>query len=103
MIDADRNNVDLIVNNLTVEFTTREGDFQAVRDISFDIDRSQKVGIVGESGCGKSVTALAILGLIEPPGRITSGTTILKGRKISTLSDRDMQSIRGKEISLIFL
>jgi len=102
MIDADRNNVVLSVNNLTVEFTTREGDFQAVRDISFDIDRSQKVGIVGESGCGKSVTALAILGLIEPPGRITSGTTFLKGRKISTLSDRDMQSIRGKEISLIF-
>jgi len=102
MMEAGRDNVLLSVNNLTVEFATREGDFPAVRDINFDIDRSQKVGIVGESGCGKSVTALAILRLIEPPGRITSGTTILKGRDISTFSDREMQSIRGKEISLIF-
>ncbi len=102
MIDGNRNNIVLSVRNLTVEFSSREGLVQAVRDISFDVQRSQKVGIVGESGCGKSVTALAILGLIESPGRITSGTTFFKGREISALSDHDMQFIRGKEISIIF-
>jgi oligopeptide/dipeptide ABC transporter ATP-binding protein len=100
--NSNINEIILSVSNLTVEFETRKGDFEAVRNISFDVERSQKVGIVGESGCGKSVTALAILKLIEQPGRITSGRTILKGRDISSYSDREMQSIRGKEMSLIF-
>jgi oligopeptide/dipeptide ABC transporter ATP-binding protein len=97
--DAD---VVLSVRGLRTEFRSKEGAIGAVRDVSFDVRRSEKVGIVGESGCGKSALALSVLGLIEPPGRVVSGEVWLNGRLISALGDRELGSVRGREISLIF-
>jgi len=92
----------LSIDGLKTEFITRHAIVKAVQDISFNVKKSEKVGIVGESGCGKSAMALSILGLIEPPGRVSAGKVFLNGRDILTLSDRAMESIRGKEVSLIF-
>jgi oligopeptide/dipeptide ABC transporter ATP-binding protein len=92
----------LRVANLRTEFVSREATVHAVRDVSFDLRRREKLGIVGESGCGKSALALSILGLIEPPGRLAGGEVWLNGRDIARLSDRQLQRIRGREISLIF-
>jgi oligopeptide/dipeptide ABC transporter ATP-binding protein len=92
----------LSVRGLRTEFITRQGVVTAVRDVSFDIRPSEKVGIVGESGCGKSVTALSMLGLVEPPGRVAAGSVYLNGQDILALGERELQAIRGKKISLIF-
>ncbi len=92
----------LSVRNLKTQFRTKQGVVQAVRDVSFDVKRSEKVGIVGESGCGKSALALSLLGLIEPPGCVTGGEVWLNGRVVSNLGERAMSAVHGKEISLIF-
>ena len=92
----------LRVQNIRTEFVGDRGVVNAVRDVSLTVNRAQKVGIVGESGSGKSALALSILGLIEPPGRIVSGSVWLNGRDIPFRDDREMRRIRGKEISLIF-
>lgn len=92
----------LSVRDLHTEFVSKEGIVQAVRGVSFDLRRKEKLGIVGESGSGKSALALSILGLVEAPGRVVSGEVWLNGRDIRRLSDRQLQRIRGKEISLIF-
>jgi oligopeptide/dipeptide ABC transporter ATP-binding protein len=92
----------LRVRHIRTEFVTKGAVVAAVRDVSFDLRRAQKVGIVGESGCGKSALALSILGLIEPPGRVVGGSVWLNGREIPFRDDRRMQRIRGKEIALIF-
>ncbi len=92
----------LSVRDLRTHYRTKEGVVEAVRDVTFDVKRAEKVGIVGESGCGKSALALSLLSLIEPPGRVVGGTVWLNGRVVSTLSDREMGAIRGKEISLVF-
>src|SRR5271165_4538232 len=92
----------LRVRNIRTEFVGDRGIVAAVRDVSLTVNRAQKVGIVGESGSGKSALALSILGLIEPPGRIVSGSIWLNGRDIPFRDDREMRRIRGKEISLIF-
>jgi oligopeptide transport system ATP-binding protein len=93
----------LSIRNLSVSFHTYAGEVQAVRDVSFDLDRGETLGIVGESGCGKSVTAQTILKLNpEPPAEIKAGQVILDGRDIVPLSDREMQKIRGAEVSMIF-
>ena len=92
----------LSVRDLRTQFGSKEGPVHAVREVSFELRRAEKLGIVGESGCGKSALALSILGLIEPPGRISGGEVWLNGRDIARLSDRQLQRIRGKEISLIF-
>jgi oligopeptide/dipeptide ABC transporter ATP-binding protein len=92
----------LAVDGLHTEFHTSAGVVQAVRGVSFDVRRGERVGIVGESGSGKSAMALSILRLIEPPGRIAAGTVRLGGREISALSEREMESVRGKEISLVY-
>jgi oligopeptide/dipeptide ABC transporter ATP-binding protein len=99
---AAQDDVVLSVRRLQTHFYGREGVVTAVRDVTFDVRRAEKVAIVGESGCGKSALALSILGLIEPPGRIASGEVWLNGRRISALGDREMGSVRGREISLIF-
>jgi peptide/nickel transport system ATP-binding protein len=92
----------LSVEGLTTVFDLPGGPAPAVDAISFEIRRGETLGLVGESGSGKSVTALSILRLVRPPGRITSGAIRFKGRDLARLSERDMQSVRGADISLIF-
>jgi len=91
------------VRHLSTHFSTEQGLAKAVQDVSFDIPRAKTLALVGESGCGKSVTALSILRLIpDPPGRIVAGEILLEGRSLLTLSPRQMRSIRGNEIAMIF-
>jgi oligopeptide/dipeptide ABC transporter ATP-binding protein len=93
----------LDVQNLKTYFFTREGAVQAVDGVSFSVDPGQTLGIVGESGCGKSVTALSIMGLIpKPPAKIVDGSVVFDGRELTTLPDRDLEDIRGKDIAMIF-
>jgi oligopeptide/dipeptide ABC transporter ATP-binding protein len=92
----------LSVEDLRVQFWTRRGTIHAVNGISFDIAPGETLGIVGESGCGKSVTSLAILGILPRAGRATSGRAIFQGRDLLHLSDRQLRQVRGKEIAMIF-
>src|ERR671931_862325 len=92
----------LEVRNLRVEFPTRRGTLVAVDDISFDIAPGEVLGVVGESGAGKSLTGAAIIGLLEPPGRIAGGEIILDGRRIDHLPYEEMRQIRGRQIGAIF-
>lgn len=93
----------LNVNHLKVSFKTGRGLARAVNDVSLRVDIGETVGIVGESGCGKSVTALAIMGLIpEPPGRYEGGEVWFKERDLRTLSRTELRRIRGNQISMIF-
>jgi peptide/nickel transport system ATP-binding protein len=92
----------LEVNRLRVEFPTRRGTLVAVDDISFHIDPGEVLGVVGESGAGKSLTGTAIIGLLEPPGRISGGEILLDGKRIDNLGYEQMRRIRGKEIGAIF-
>ena len=93
----------LEVKNLTISFETDEGRFKAVDDVSLEVGANEIVGLVGESGCGKSVTALGILRLIpSPPGDIEDGRVFFKGKDLRALEPAEMRSIRGKEISMIF-
>ena len=92
----------LSVTNLRVEFPTRHGTLVAVHDVSFDIAPGEVLGVVGESGAGKSLTGAAIIGLIDPPGRIASGEIRLSGRRIDHLSSSAMRTIRGREIGAVF-
>jgi oligopeptide/dipeptide ABC transporter ATP-binding protein len=93
----------LEVNDLRTHFFTREGAVQAVDGVSFAVERGRTLGIVGESGCGKSVTALSIMGLIpKPPAKIVSGSVMFDGRDLTTLSESQLEDVRGKEIAMIF-
>ena len=92
----------LSVEDLRVEFWTQRGTIHAVNGITFDIRPGETLGIVGESGCGKSVTALALLGILPRAGRVSTGSAIFGGRDLIQLSDRDMRDIRGREIAMIF-
>jgi oligopeptide/dipeptide ABC transporter ATP-binding protein len=92
----------LAVDNLHVRFSTRRGTVHAVNGISFEIARGETLGIVGESGCGKSVTSLAILGLLARNGRVESGTAVFDGADLLRQSDRALRRIRGREIAMIF-
>jgi peptide/nickel transport system ATP-binding protein len=92
----------LSVRNLRVEFPTRRGTLVAVDDISFDIAPGEVLGVVGESGAGKSMTGSAVIGLIEPPGHIAGGEILLRGRRIDNLSQDEMRRIRGKRIGMVF-
>src|SRR3954464_5014571 len=92
----------LSVRNLQVEFATRRGTLRAIDDVSFDIAKGEVLGVVGESGAGKSVTGLAAIGLIDPPGRISGGEILLSGMRIDNLSPEEMRRIRGKRIGMIF-
>ena len=92
----------LEVKHLTVEFPTRRGVLTALDDISFDIAEGEVLGVVGESGAGKSLTGAAIIGLLEPPGRIASGEIHMNGRRIDNLSPEAMSKVRGREIGAIF-
>src|SRR5690606_24047645 len=92
----------LEVRNLRVEFHTRRGVLTALDNVSFDLARGEILGVVGESGAGKSLTGTAIIGLLEPPGRIAAGEIRLGGRRIDQLDDDAMRRVRGKEIGAIF-
>jgi oligopeptide transport system ATP-binding protein len=92
----------LSVDDLRVQFWTSRGIVYAVNGISFDIAPGETLGIVGESGCGKSVTALAILGILPRAGRVPTGTVTFDGRDLLRLSDRQLRGIRGKDIAMIF-
>jgi oligopeptide/dipeptide ABC transporter ATP-binding protein len=92
----------LEITNLKTEFPTRAGLVKAVDDLSLFIDESEFVGLVGESGCGKSITALSIMRLIYPPGKITSGKISFKGEELTAASEDRMREIRGNDIAMIF-
>ena len=93
----------LSVKNLTVEFTTRDGIAPVIDDLSFDLAPGETLSLVGESGCGKSMTALAIMGLIPtPPGRVASGSISLAGEDLLQTSDTRMRAVRGNDISMVF-
>ncbi|MGC9933361.1 ABC transporter ATP-binding protein [Priestia aryabhattai] len=91
------------IKNLHVQFSTYGGQVQAVRGVSFDLHKGETLAIVGESGCGKSVTSQSIMRLIPtPPGRITNGSILFKGQDLTKLSEKKMRDIRGADISMIF-
>ena len=92
----------LEVDDLHTFFKTREGEVHAVDGVSFSLDSGKTLGIVGESGCGKSVTALSIMGLVQPPGRVVSGSVLFDGRQLVGRKERELEDIRGREISMIF-
>jgi oligopeptide/dipeptide ABC transporter ATP-binding protein len=93
----------LEVRDLRTQFFTREGAVRAVDGVSFAVERGKTLGIVGESGCGKSVTALSIMGLLpQPPAKIVGGQVLFEGRDLATLRERELEDIRGKEIAMIF-
>ncbi len=92
----------LQVQNLVVEFPGRRGTLRAIDDISFEIAPGEILGVVGESGAGKSLTGAAIIGLLEPPGRIASGQVVLEGQRIDNMTFDQMRHIRGRKIGAIF-
>ncbi|MGB0707652.1 MAG: ABC transporter ATP-binding protein [bacterium] len=92
----------LEVRNLRVDFPTRRGTLVAVDDVSFEIKAGEVLGVVGESGAGKSLTGAAIIGLLEPPGRISGGEVRLAGKRIDNLAQQQIRQIRGREIGMVF-
>ncbi len=92
----------LEVRHLSVDFPTRRGTLLAIDDVSFDIAPGEVLGVVGESGAGKSLTGAAIIGLLEPPGRIAGGEILLEGRRIDNLPPEEMRKLRGRHIGAIF-
>ena len=92
----------LSIRDLKVEFATRRGVLRAIDGVSFDIARGEVLGVVGESGAGKSLTGSAVIGLIDPPGRIAGGEILLDGQRIDNLSPAAMREIRGRRIGMVF-
>src|SRR3982751_1551358 len=92
----------LKVENLQTHFRTRSGLVRAVDGVSFHIDRGELLSVVGESGCGKSITALSIMRLVTPPGRIVGGSIKFEGEDLLSASESRMREIRGDDIAMIF-
>jgi len=92
----------LDINELQVQFQTEGGTVTSVRNISFSVNRGETVAVVGESGCGKSVTSLSILGLIASPGKVTGGSILFEDKNLLELNKKQIRKIRGNEISMIF-
>src|SRR5438046_9819511 len=92
----------LEIKNLSTHFPTRDGLVRAVDDVSFYINRGELLGLVGESGCGKSMTALSIMRLVPPPGKMDSGEILFEGRNLFTLSNAEMRDVRGNDTAMIF-
>ena len=93
----------LEVENLQTHFRTGEGINRAVDGVSFHVDEGETLAIVGESGCGKSVTSMSIMRLIPgPPGKVLGGRINFEGRDLLSLSEREMQHVRGKDVAMIF-
>ena len=93
--------ISLSVNELKVHYGTPTGDIIAVNSISFDVNKGEALGLVGESGCGKSTAAYGILRLVEPPGKILGGTVSIDGTEVNDLSDEDFRKLRGTKLALI--
>lgn len=104
MKQVKQNNLDLLsAHNLKIYFRTNDRRARAVDDISFEVRREETVCLVGESGCGKTVTALSILGLVEtPPGEIEGGKIIFEGQNLMDMNEEEMEKIRGKRIAMVF-
>ncbi len=103
MSEAKSDNVILDVKNLKTVFFTNSGLFKAVDDVSFNVRRGETLAIVGESGCGKSVSALSIMRLVpDPPGKIVGGSVRLEGKDLLALDEEEMRGIRGNRMSMIF-
>jgi peptide/nickel transport system ATP-binding protein len=92
----------LDVQNLTTSFFTAAGELKAVDGVSFSVGRGQVLGLVGESGSGKTVTGFSVIGLVEPPGRITGGHIRFGGQDLTTASEADWRSLRGRRIAMVF-
>ncbi len=92
----------LEVEDLAIEFATEKGAVQAVQGVSFQLHAGEVLGMVGESGCGKTVTSLSLMGLIQSPGRISRGVIRYKGKDLTLYSQREWNTIRGKDIAMIF-
>src|SRR5262249_39769013 len=90
------------VRNLKTFFSTRRGEVRSVDDVSFTLEQGETLSLVGESGCGKSVTALSIMRLVPSPGRIAGGDILFEGRDLLTLSESMMRALLGDEIAMIF-
>jgi oligopeptide/dipeptide ABC transporter ATP-binding protein len=102
--DADVNPAEALlqVKNLRTSFFTESGAVHAVDNVSFTVRRGEAVALVGESGCGKSVTAMSIMRLVAQPGKITAGSVSFKGRDLASLSEREMRKVRGNDIAMVF-
>ena len=93
----------LEIRNLTTRFYTQDGVVHAVNGISYAVERGETLGIVGESGCGKSVSVLSVMGLIpQPPGKIAEGEVLFDGRDLLQLTEKEMEAVRGAEIAMVF-
>ncbi|MFN2303027.1 MAG: ATP-binding cassette domain-containing protein, partial [Anaerolineales bacterium] len=90
------------IRNLSVTYTTRLGEVSAVDKVSFDINKGEILGLVGESGCGKSTMGKALMRMIQPPGQITGGQIIFNGEDIMNYDQNQMRSFRGRKVSMIF-
>src|SRR5919109_3462367 len=93
----------LEVKDLKTHFFTRQGVVRAVDGVSFTVEAGQTLGIVGESGCGKSVTALSILRLLpDPPAKLVGGSIRFEGRELTTMDERELEDVRGRKIAMVF-
>ena len=92
----------LAVDGLRTHFFTKAGVVKAVDGVSFGVDRGEVLGLVGESGCGKSMTGYSLMGLVDPPGRIVAGTIALDGCNLAALPAEEMRKLRGNRIAMIF-
>ncbi len=102
--DVDVNPAEALleVKNLRTSFSSEDGVVHAVDNVSFNVRRGEAVALVGESGCGKSVTAMSIMRLVASPGKITAGEIRFKGRDLAALSEREMRNVRGNDIAMVF-
>ncbi|HEY0140615.1 MAG TPA: ABC transporter ATP-binding protein [Thermoanaerobaculia bacterium] len=101
-IDANPAEALLQVKNLRTSFFTHDGVVHAVDNVSFNVKRGEAVALVGESGCGKSVTAMSIMQLVATPGRITAGEILFKGQDLAKFSDKQMRNVRGNDVAMVF-
>src|SRR5437588_11452885 len=92
----------LQIQDLSTSFFTEDGEVKAVRGVSFDLYPGETLGIVGESGCGKSVTAMSLMGLVQRPGRIIGGEVLFKDRDLVRVSAEGLRQVRGRDSAMIF-